>query len=127
MIRRPPRSTPTDTLFPYTTLFRSPLVRRPSVHHRGLPVFLGGRGEQSGAVADRSAERADAGRRGAGGRDPVADRAALLLVQAQSRVPAGAGRRQAALPVPAGALPQGRASGLRRPGDPAAAGRETPR
>src|SRR3546814_10999732 len=23
MIRRPPRSTPTDTLFPYTTLFRS--------------------------------------------------------------------------------------------------------
>src|SRR3546814_2019719 len=28
MIRRPPRSTRTDTLFPYTTLFRSP-------HHRG--------------------------------------------------------------------------------------------
>src|SRR3546814_10343953 len=25
MIRRPPRSTRTDTLFPYTTLFRSPL------------------------------------------------------------------------------------------------------
>src|SRR3546814_3611225 len=25
MIRRPPRSTPTDTLFPYTTLFRSRL------------------------------------------------------------------------------------------------------
>src|SRR3546814_2172418 len=35
MIRRPPRSTRTDTLFPYTTLFRSPraaLVRR---HARG--------------------------------------------------------------------------------------------
>src|SRR3546814_7134580 len=29
MIRRPPRSTRTDTLFPYTTLFRSP-PRRPS-------------------------------------------------------------------------------------------------
>src|SRR3546814_9513423 len=29
MIRRPPRSTRTDTLFPYTTLFRSqPLARR---------------------------------------------------------------------------------------------------
>src|SRR3546814_4566673 len=29
MIRRPPRSTPTDTLFPYTTLFRSlPLANR---------------------------------------------------------------------------------------------------
>src|SRR3546814_581695 len=27
MIRRPPRSTRTDTLFPYTTLFRSPLKR----------------------------------------------------------------------------------------------------
>src|SRR3546814_20051882 len=26
MIRRPPRSTRTDTLFPYTTLFRSPKV-----------------------------------------------------------------------------------------------------
>src|SRR3546814_3560345 len=28
MIRRPPRSTRTDTLFPYTTLFRSPADRR---------------------------------------------------------------------------------------------------
>src|SRR3546814_14600253 len=39
MIRRPPRSTRTDTLFPYTTLFRS-------VHHRPLdrkdaPVVIG--------------------------------------------------------------------------------------
>src|SRR3546814_9301984 len=31
MIRRPPRSTRTDTLFPYTTLFRSP---RPHPHAR---------------------------------------------------------------------------------------------
>src|SRR3546814_11149877 len=28
MIRRPPRSTRTDTLFPYTTLFRSPARAR---------------------------------------------------------------------------------------------------
>src|SRR3546814_16104474 len=28
MIRRPPRSTRTDTLFPYTTLFRSPVRDR---------------------------------------------------------------------------------------------------
>src|SRR3546814_1624248 len=28
MIRRPPRSTRTDTLFPYTTLFRSPAATR---------------------------------------------------------------------------------------------------
>src|SRR3546814_1649209 len=31
MIRRPPRSTRTDTLFPYTTLFRS----RQRLHHEG--------------------------------------------------------------------------------------------
>src|SRR3546814_14470371 len=30
MIRRPPRSTRTDTLFPYTTLFRSATGDRPS-------------------------------------------------------------------------------------------------
>src|SRR3546814_16067493 len=42
MIRRPPRSTRTDTLFPYTTLFRS---------HRILS--LGGRvGEWAGTAAD---------------------------------------------------------------------------
>src|SRR3546814_4638080 len=34
MIRRPPRSTRTDTLFPYTTLFRSQGVARP--RHAGL-------------------------------------------------------------------------------------------
>src|SRR3546814_5810726 len=34
MIRRPPISTSTDTLFPYTTLFRSaPLVRRGAWQH----------------------------------------------------------------------------------------------
>src|SRR3546814_1411454 len=34
MIRRPPRSTRTDTLFPYTTLFRS-LRRRRAARHQG--------------------------------------------------------------------------------------------
>src|SRR3546814_14386910 len=34
MIRRPPRSTRTDTLFPYTTLFRS-LPRRGQERHEG--------------------------------------------------------------------------------------------
>src|SRR3546814_15202822 len=34
MIRRPPRSTRTDTLFPYTTLFRS--GRRPALNRRDL-------------------------------------------------------------------------------------------
>src|SRR3546814_12367665 len=31
MIRRPPRSTRTDTLFPYTTLFRSPFISAGSI------------------------------------------------------------------------------------------------
>src|SRR3546814_16176598 len=39
MIRRPPRSTRTDTLFPYTTLFRSelrchPLSEEPAKHRK---------------------------------------------------------------------------------------------
>src|SRR3546814_4939275 len=37
MIRRPPRSTRTDTLFPYTTLFRSPMP--------GLVLIDGGKGQ----------------------------------------------------------------------------------
>src|SRR3546814_13378795 len=40
MIRRPPRSTRTDTLFPYTTLFRSPRIGTPWLepHPHGLYV-----------------------------------------------------------------------------------------
>src|SRR3546814_10296742 len=52
MIRRPPRSTRTDTLFPYTTLFRSargkPGVRRPA-HLPAVPA----------APAARRAQQAD--------------------------------------------------------------------
>src|SRR3546814_15936407 len=36
MIRRPPRSTRTDTLFPYTTLFRSVEALVPQAEHVGL-------------------------------------------------------------------------------------------
>src|SRR3546814_11593344 len=36
MIRRPPRSTRTDTLFPYTTLFRSRRIARPA----GLLILM---------------------------------------------------------------------------------------
>src|SRR3546814_2307166 len=49
MIRRPPRSTRTDTLFPYTTLFRSAYIGLFIVMTRlslALPdVALGGRGK----------------------------------------------------------------------------------
>src|SRR3546814_7807730 len=71
MIRRPPRSTRTDTLFPYTTLFRSlppAQVRRPP------PLGVG--------------------ERDAGGRDPgrgAGDRAvAVAAVRAGRRARAGA-------------------------------------
>src|SRR3546814_8657218 len=36
MIRRPPRSTRTDTLFPYTTLFRARLGQRSQIAPDGL-------------------------------------------------------------------------------------------
>src|SRR3546814_2301583 len=36
MVRRPPRSTRTDTLFPYTTLFRSELASR-YINDRHMP------------------------------------------------------------------------------------------
>src|SRR3546814_10092735 len=54
MIRRPPRSTRTDTLFPYTTLFRSPLPRA------GGRARAGSRG--AGTGARRRAARASASR-----------------------------------------------------------------
>src|SRR3546814_20263744 len=44
MIRRPPRSTRTDTLFPYTTLFRSVLaVVDPPAQRRRVHAAVGGR------------------------------------------------------------------------------------
>src|SRR3546814_7647147 len=65
MLRRPPRSTRTDTLFPYTTLFRSlhpEAGRRGEAEarpHPGLPPRLGngaGAGEGRAADAGRAGE-----------------------------------------------------------------------
>src|SRR3546814_17209456 len=47
MIRRPPRSTRTDTLFPYTTLFRSP---RPHCSCRALDEARHTLGRQLGTL-----------------------------------------------------------------------------
>src|SRR3546814_5745075 len=52
MIRRPPRSTRTDTLFPYTTLFRSTLPPR----SRALPSRQYGRRSQIPASPSASPE-----------------------------------------------------------------------
>src|SRR3546814_7394228 len=54
MIRRPPRSTRTDTLFPYTTLFRSVAVERfiESAGHEARLAIVERYVEQPGDVAD---------------------------------------------------------------------------
>src|SRR3546814_11508855 len=49
MIRRPPRSTRTDTLFPYTTLFRSP-KGRDYARYRGAGVLTPNRRELAEAT-----------------------------------------------------------------------------
>src|SRR3546814_20062610 len=73
MIRRPPRATRTDTLFPYTTLFRSgdqegrpagrALVcrggragseRRPVRHRRDVPAGAGGQSRSEDRKSTRS-------------------------------------------------------------------------
>src|SRR3546814_1048701 len=58
MIRRPPRSTRTDTLFPYTTLFRSFLTRQRS----GTSLSSRARGGHRSAEQTRRAPRAARGR-----------------------------------------------------------------
>src|SRR3546814_10183374 len=63
MIRRPPRSTRTDTLFPYTTLFRSQLSQ-PSHRRRSLRIALSGVARRYPAEArGEGSRRAQAHRR----------------------------------------------------------------
>src|SRR3546814_13662794 len=64
MIRRPPRSTRTDTLFPYTTLFRSRAVDAVSEQVEADPdVVHAGRGEGAGDVVDDLHARTPCARR----------------------------------------------------------------
>src|SRR3546814_4233132 len=60
MIRRPPRSTRTDTLFPYTTLFRSPPTELRHVDHVCRHRHGRGRRVRAGISAARISIRADA-------------------------------------------------------------------
>src|SRR3546814_11351084 len=63
MIRRPPRSTRTDTLCPYTTRFRSTVRPRAGRGERGERTDRAGRGERADrrkldpAVAEKRRER----------------------------------------------------------------------
>src|SRR3546814_10810870 len=56
MIRRPPRSTRTDTLFPYTTLFRSlsPLLGQPLREQAARTFRIGPAGPGSTAIPPRA-------------------------------------------------------------------------
>src|SRR3546814_7161106 len=70
MIRRPPRSTRTDTLFPYTTLFRSapPAARRPDARARrraGRDPAAAGPRRARDARCSRGARQQPAGPSGA--------------------------------------------------------------
>src|SRR3546814_19912305 len=72
MLRRPPRSTRTDTLFPYTTLFRSAVRRGDIAGDRrhldgGGGADLGGRGLQGllGAGVDHQVDTLTGERHGA--------------------------------------------------------------
>src|SRR3546814_13687372 len=49
MIRRPPRSTRTDTLFPYTTLFRSRHIH--ASQRTGLPIIVHTRDAEADTLA----------------------------------------------------------------------------
>src|SRR3546814_8794165 len=65
MIRRPPRSTRTDTLFPYTTLFRSP-----EAAHVTVPVIKVPEGAEQSTQAAFGRILLDLAKSG----DPMADR-----------------------------------------------------
>src|SRR3546814_6681890 len=67
MIRRPPRSTRTDTLFPYTTLFRSAVLRivdlrsnvlaaDPRLGEHALGLFDAGKGVAAELAGDGGVE-----------------------------------------------------------------------
>src|SRR3546814_1092567 len=101
MIRRPPRSTRTDTLFPYTTLFRSrgPRVRLPEGARRragrrlhvDLHLAQAGRGRQRVAGGQRD----DRFGRGAG-RAPSGQVRAAALAEGCRRAAQGRPRAAAA-------------------------------
>src|SRR3546814_17183733 len=89
MIRRPPRSTRTDTLFPYTTLFRSPYDLSP--RHVGALAHRRGRSRKARPSAPRNRGRPSA----------LPPRPAPLRFGRSSR-----GRSAGALPRPRDARPR---------------------
>src|SRR3546814_13092550 len=96
MIRRPPRSTRTDTLFPYTTLFRSarqplPILREPLFVRR----LSGERGAlTAGRLLDRGHQTLPEDQRnGRGGPSSLSERLRWLPVFRRSAPSARKARR----------------------------------
>src|SRR3546814_3710345 len=82
MNRRPPRSTRTDTLFPYTTLFRSLRDRAGAQRRHQRAVGVRGRAEGARAHADR------------GGADQVAARETAAALEQHDVAGAADGRSE---------------------------------
>src|SRR3546814_14662779 len=117
MIRLPPRSTRTDTLFPYTTLFRSWLLlsaqcplRKRSVGDQAEILWPEGGGKQ---LAQPIALHRVAVARGAMD-DDVGPRPLCRLVQYLSAASAGLPRLAADQRPPTGPTAAARARGARR-------------
>src|SRR3546814_1801036 len=83
MIRRPPRSTRTDTLFPYTTLFRSVGIHRILVADReaGAAIHIGFHVDPGQALAGFGIDALVEALRGLIGEIKVQLGAALIITQ----------------------------------------------
>src|SRR3546814_5403472 len=80
MTRRPPRSTRTDTLFPYTTLFRSAQELLGDAHHAAVA------GARRAGGSGRAGSPGGAGRSGSPGRTAAARQVQLLAWMDQVRI-----------------------------------------
>src|SRR3546814_12163818 len=94
MIRRPPRSTRTDTLLPYTTLFRSGIYN--------IVVYCAKAPAGSGRDRDRESSTRRRGRapRFSSGRTGIGNRPGLVLDAEPEAVAPGAVRPLQSLPAP---------------------------
>src|SRR3546814_1136007 len=80
MIRRPPRSTRTDTLFPYTTLFRSGVLRRAAPAAGDARSLLSGGAPAVGVRPTGAGERLDHGLSGHEGRGKPSQRERIVTI-----------------------------------------------
>src|SRR3546814_2090672 len=86
MIRRPPRSTRTDTLFPYTTLFRSVEEEDADVHSLIDPQAIYPGDDRLGVKGAGAAVDADGQRPGIGVAGPAARRGEQPVQQRQGQI-----------------------------------------